>query len=156
MKKIFSELSLFFYMNDHIFYCYEAYKVRCEFFDNWQRNHIVDMMFYFIDKSKSDLIIDTIELKQKKIKQNWKTNTWRWNIIKNIIKLIQFKQFAKILKQSMSIYAMFAQSESSRVHLKFVANATNERDDNAFEIFSKYQNFDNVFFKKQINVLTFH
>ena len=77
MKKIFSELSLFFYMNDHIFYCYEAYKIRCEFVDNWQRNRIVDMIFYFIDKSKSNLIIDTIELKQKKIKQNWKTNTWR-------------------------------------------------------------------------------
>ena len=48
----------------------------------------------------------------------------------------------------MSIYAMFVQSKSSRVYLKFVANATNERDDNAFEIFSKYQNFDDVFFKK--------
>ena len=48
----------------------------------------------------------------------------------------------------MSIYAVFAQSELSRVYLKFVANATNERDDNAFEIFSKYQNFDDVFFEK--------
>ena len=56
----------------------------------------------------------------------------------------------------MSIYAMFAQSESSRVHLKFVANATNERDDSAFEIFSKYQDFDNVFSEKQTNVLTFY
>ena len=34
MKKIFSELSLFFYINDHIFYCYEAYKIRCKFVDN--------------------------------------------------------------------------------------------------------------------------
>ena len=66
MKKIFSELSLFFYMNDHIFYCYETYKIRCKFVDNWQRNRIVDMIFYFIDKSKSNLIIDTIKLKQKK------------------------------------------------------------------------------------------
>ena len=51
---------------------------------------------------------------------------------------------------------MFVQLKSSRVYLKFVANATNERDDNAFEIFSKYQNFDDVFFEKQTNVLTFH
>ena len=51
---------------------------------------------------------------------------------------------------------MFVQSKSSRIHLKFVANATNERDDSAFEIFSKYQNFDNVFFEKQTNILTFH
>ena len=51
---------------------------------------------------------------------------------------------------------MFAQSKSSRVYLKSVANAINERDDSAFEIFSKYQNFDNVFSEKQINVLTFH
>ena len=56
----------------------------------------------------------------------------------------------------MSIYAVFVQSKSLRVYLKSVANATNERDDNAFKIFSKYQNFDNVFFKKQTNVLTFH
>ena len=42
------------------------------------------------------------------------------------------------------------------MYLKSVANATNERDDSAFEIFSKYQNFDNVFFEKQTNVLTFH
>ena len=56
----------------------------------------------------------------------------------------------------MSIYAVFVQSKSSRVYLKFVANATNERDDNAFEIFSKYQNFDDVFFEKQTNVLTFY
>ena len=56
----------------------------------------------------------------------------------------------------MLIYAMFVQSESSRVYLKFVANATSERDDNAFEIFSKYQNFDDVFSEKQTNVLTFH
>ena len=56
----------------------------------------------------------------------------------------------------MSIYAMFVQSKSSRVYLKFIANATNERDDNAFEIFSKYQNFDDVFFEKQTNVLTFY
>ena len=34
MKKIFSELSLFFYMNDHIFYCYKTDKIRCEFVDN--------------------------------------------------------------------------------------------------------------------------
>ena len=51
---------------------------------------------------------------------------------------------------------MFAQSESLRVHLKFIANATSERDDSAFEIFSKYQDFDDVFSEKQINVLTFH
>ena len=56
----------------------------------------------------------------------------------------------------MSIYAMFVQSKSLRVHLKFVANATNERDNNAIEIFSKYQNFDNVFIEKQTNFLTFH
>ena len=56
----------------------------------------------------------------------------------------------------MSIYAVFAQSKSSRMHLKSVANATNKRDDSAAEIFSKYQNFDDVFSEKQTNVLTFH
>ena len=34
MKKISNEFSLFSYMNDHIFYCYDAYKIRCEFVDN--------------------------------------------------------------------------------------------------------------------------
>ena len=56
----------------------------------------------------------------------------------------------------MSIYAVFVQSKSSRVQLKSVANATNKRDDNAVKIFSKYQNFDDVFFEKQTNVLTFY
>ena len=56
----------------------------------------------------------------------------------------------------MSIYAMFVQSESSHVRLRTVTNATNNRDNDVIEIFSKYQNFNDMFSKKQTNALTFY
>ena len=56
----------------------------------------------------------------------------------------------------MSIYALFVQVKSLRVHLKIVGNATNNRNDNTTEIFSKYENLNDMFLKKQTNVLTFY
>lgn len=70
LKIFFSEFLIFLYMNKFTLYCYETYYVRFKFVDDWQKNRVVKMIFYSINKKNSNLIINIIKLRQKNVKQN--------------------------------------------------------------------------------------
>ena len=156
MKKIFSELSQSSFMNDRTIYYYEVYLVRFELVNNWQRQYSIKMIFYVIDKKDLDLVIDTLDLIKKNIKQNWKTNIWRWEFIKNTIKLIQSKEFIKALWQLIFVYVVFVQSKTQSIRVDVVTTMFQEWNNVALEISEKFKNFEDVFSKEQANIFVSH
>lgn len=84
--------------------------------------------------------------------QNHGTFVWQWDFIKNIIELTKTKQFAKTLKKSTLVYAIFAQFETTLIRVKIVKTTLNERNNFEFEISVKFKDFENVFSKKQTNI----
>ena len=96
--------SHFIWMNEKSVYYYEVYSILIRLRNNWNINKESVHVFYTIDKEKSSLILNMSELKNNNVHINIITKTWRFDVKKNLFKLVNVINFAKIINDEFIIY----------------------------------------------------
>ena len=91
-------------MNKKSVYYYEIYLILIRLRDSWNINKKNAHIFYTINKKKSSLILNMLKLKNNNVHINIIIKTWRFDVKKNLFKLINVINFTKIINDEFIIY----------------------------------------------------
>jgi hypothetical protein len=114
-------------------------------------------MFYVLNKNEmSNMILELSKLKQIKTKLNYQIFIWRYDFLKQILKISSTNDFAKKINHHDFIYVVMIQSYKFDIKIKFsvVSIFVESVDDFAKKMFFEFKNFDDVFSLKNEKILT--
>ena len=99
-------LSHFIWMNEKNVYYYEVYSILIRLKDSWNINKENAYVFYAINKKRFSLVLSISELKNNNVHINIIIRTWRFDVKKNLFKLVNVINFAKIINDEFIIYIL--------------------------------------------------
>jgi RecJ-like exonuclease len=114
-------------------------------------------MFYVLNKNKMlNMIFKLSKLKQIKTKLNYQMFIWRYDFLKQILKISLTNDFAKKIKHHDFIYVVIIQSYKFDIKIKInvISTFVENVDDSAKKIFFEFIDFDDVFSLKYEKFLT--
>jgi hypothetical protein len=157
MTSINNDFSISSHVKKKSMHCYDAYNVRIRLIDNWKQKRVFETMFYVLNKNEMlNMIFELLKLKQIKTKLNYQMFIWRYDFLKQILKISLTNDFAKKINHHDFIYVVMIQSYKFDIKNKInvVSTFVENVDDSTKKMFFEFRDFDDVFSLKNEKTLT--
>ncbi len=156
------DLSRFIWMNNQSVYYYDIYKMCYRLRNSWDIEKKDISIFYAIDKKESLLILSMLNMQFKCIQINMIARTWCFDMNKHVFKLFIAEDFAKVLQDEFTVYALVminVVEESIVKHQVKAMNNIMSHITNAFKtqtLLIKLKEYKDVFLTENAGKLSLH